>query len=129
MNFMADSVICKKLSNDVFMFQMNDDAFKINGDSGGFKRYLFVGKDGRIGSKALVAHGCVIKMNSVDTVHHIIYLDVIYTKHPSCSKCFRFDYKNFLLLTDLDDVEDLNGSIIVDAVHYCPIKKIEGLTN
>jgi hypothetical protein len=44
-------------------------------------------------------------------------------------KCFRLDYKNQLLLTDLDDVEDLNGSIILDAVHYTYIKKVEGSAN
>ncbi len=129
LNFVADSITCNKLSKEVFMFRFNDDGFKINGDSNGFKRYVFVSNQGRIGTKSIVAHGCSITVNSVDTTRSIIYLNVAYAKHPSCSKCFRFDYKNFLLLTDLDDVEDLNGTIVIDAVHYCFIKKIGEATN
>jgi hypothetical protein len=129
MNFVADSISCKKLSKEVFMFQFNDDGFKIKGDSSGFKRYIFVSNQGRIGTKSIVAHGCTITINSIDTVHSVIYLNVVYAKHPSCAKCFRFDYKNFLLLSDLDDVEDLNGTIVIDAVHYCFIKKVEEASN
>ncbi len=125
MNFMADSISCKKLATDVFMFQLTDNEFKINDDSNGFNRYVFTDSQGRFASKAIVAHGCTLSMNNIDTVHSVIYLNVNYPKHITCSKCFRFDYKNFLMLTTLDKAGDLNGAIVIDAVHYCSIKKVE----
>jgi len=128
MNFMADSVICRQVTKDIFMFQFNDDGFKIGGDSSGFKRYIFVSTSGRLASKSLVAHTCVVTLNSVDTVRSLVYLYINYNNGAAYKKNFRFDYHNYLLLTDLNDMEDLNGSIVIDSVHYCPIKSVEEAT-
>jgi hypothetical protein len=125
MNFLADSIQCRQLSPDVLMFQFNDDGFKIKGDSSGFKRYIFVSKTGRFASKSLVAHACSVILNSVDSLHSLIYLNIIYAKGSDCKKCFKLDYRNFTLLTDYNDVEDLSSNIVIDAVHYISIKKVE----
>ncbi len=126
MNFLADSVLCKQLTHDTYMFQFNDDGFKINGDNSGFKRYVFVSSSGKIATQSVVAHTCSVNLNSIDSTKNIVYLNVIYANGSAYRKNFRLDYKNFLLRTDMNDVEDLNGSIVIDAVHYTAIKSVEG---
>lgn len=124
MNFVADSIFCEKLAAGIYMFQFNDDGFRINGDSSGFKRYVFVGAQGRLVNRSLVAHNCTVALNNVDAPDNTLYLNVLYKLHAGCSKCFSVDYRNFMLLTNLDDVEDLNGTIIIDAVHHSNIKTL-----
>lgn len=124
MNFVADSIKLKMLTPGIFMFQLNDDGFKIPGDSSGLKRYIFVGADGRICDKSVVAHGCYFTKGSVDTLHTTVYFDISYSNRPGFPKSFRLDYRIYRLLTSLDDVEDLNGNIILDSIHYCLIRKV-----
>src|ERR1700739_364395 len=129
MNFVADSISCIKLSKDIFMFKFNNNDFKMPGDSGGFNRYVFTDKNGRMATQAILAHGCNITFNSIDSLHHSIYLNVANKKKATCLKCIQFDYKNFLLLSTISNADELNGTIVIDAVHYCFLKKVEALLN
>jgi hypothetical protein len=129
MNFVADSISCIKLSKDIFMFKFNNNEFKIQGDSSGFNRYVFTDKNGHIATKAILAHDCSITLNSVDSLHHTIYLNVVNRKKTTCLKCMQFDYKNFLLLSAISNADELAGTIVIDAVHYCFLKKVEALVN
>src|SRR6185312_2718595 len=118
MNFVADSIKLKKLVTGIFMFQLNDDGFKIGGDSSGLKRFIFAGADGRICNKSVVAHGCYFIPGVADTAHTTVYFDIRYKKGQGFPKTFRLDYRTYQFYTSLDDVEDLNGNIILDNVHY-----------
>jgi hypothetical protein len=129
MNFVADSIACQQFAKGIILFKLTDTEFKIPGDSSNLNRYIFTDKNGRIAPKAIVAHGCSISFNSTDTVHSTIYFNVQYPNNLTCIKCLRFDYKNNLLLSDISNIAGRRGTLLVDDVHWCALKKIEGVVN
>jgi len=129
MNFVADSIVCQQLPKGILMFKLTNDEFKMPGDGNNFNRYIFSTKDGHIASKAVVAHGCSILYNSIDTLHSIIYFNIQYPNRVTCPKCMRFDYKNNMVLSDIGNIEGRTGTIQVDDVHWCPLKKVETAVN
>jgi len=129
MNFVADSVTCQQFAKGIIIFKLTDTEFKIPGDSNSLNRYIFTDKNGRIAAKAIVANGCSISYNSIDTVRSTIYFNVGYANNTTCLKCLRFDYKNNLLLSDINNIGGHRGTLLVDDVHWCPLKKVEEVTN
>lgn len=127
MNFLADSITCMQLPQNIIIFRLIDNEFKPKDDTLGFNRYLFTDKEGLLASKAVVTHGCNITYNSVDTVNSILYFNVQFSNHVMCLKCLRFNYKRNILKSDITNIDGNKGTIILDDVHSVTLKSIESV--
>lgn len=126
MNYIADSITCQQLPKGVILFRLTNSEFVQNADTLILNRYLFIDTNGKISSKAALTHGCVLKYNSIDTLHNSFYFDVAYTNNLTCNKCFNFNYSQLIIPLSMNTYSGTRGTIVVEGVHYVTVTGIEG---